>query len=107
MMKTVMSLVAVLFMLAGCGGMGLAFSEETSAANTAIVLAVVGAGLAISGLLLYSIITNEDLKEAIDSQNEILIGIGRSIEESRKTNVEIARRQFQAEKRQTGSLRQE
>lgn len=105
-MKTIVTLVSALFMLAGCGGMGLALGQETSAANMPIVVAVVGAGFSISGLLLYSVVNSEDLKEAIDNQNRILIEIHRSIEDSRKTNIEIARRQYQVEKRETGSLLQ-
>lgn len=83
-------LLALLIVLSGCGLMFAAFGGETLKVNTPIVSAILGAGFSGGGLLLY-------LSINIEKNNELLEDLIDSVEKNTTTNIEIARRQHQAE----------
>jgi hypothetical protein len=69
-----------------------------------LLLPAIGGGLLTSGLLIFNNISNEEIKDLLVQQNAFLREIHNQIETGNKNAIEIARRQYQAEKRQTGSL---
>lgn len=93
----IMFLVSVFALWAGATG-------DTIPELSPLVAAVIGAGLLAGSLLIFNNIGIEDTKRLLKEQNDMLFELNRSINHNTTTNIEIARRQYQVEKRQTGTL---
>lgn len=97
-------LIGVLMFMGGCGFMWLSLSEDTIPEFAPLIYAVLGGSFLLAGILLYNNISTEDLKGQLRRSNDLMAQNAALLEKMNSTNIEIARRQHQAEKRQTGSL---
>jgi amino acid transporter len=96
--RGIVGLIALFMLFIGFLLMGSAAGGDTLEGFIPVVVAILGVGLVVISLFIYNNVGNEQVKDLLKENNELL----RKLID---TNIEIARRQHQAEQsRQTQSL---